>query len=115
MGRSRLKIDSPVKSMWAFALFDLPVVSNEDKRNYTRFRKHLLAEGFLKLQFSVYARYCDTRENTQTILRRVRSQLPPEGEVRFLFVTDKQFADMVVCNGRKPKKAEDKPQQMMLF
>ena len=115
MGRNRLKADSPVKSMWTFAMFDLPVQSKDDKRNYTHFRKELLAQGFLRLQFSVYARYCESRENTATIMRRIRGELPPLGEVRFMSVTDKQFADMVIYNGRKHGKPVDKPQQMMLF
>jgi len=115
MGRDHLIPESPVKSMWTLALFDLPVVSTEDRRNYSHFRKALLAEGFLRLQFSVYARYCDSREKTQTTLRRVRVELPPQGEVRFLAVTDKQFAEMTVYHGKKTKKAEDQPQQMMLF
>lgn len=115
MGRDRLKAESPVKSMWTFAMFDLPVLTKVDKRNYSHFRKELLAQGFLRLQFSVYASYCDTRENTTTIMRRIRGELPPQGEVRFMCVTDKQFADMTVYNGRKFGKPEDKPQQMMLF
>jgi len=101
--------------MWSFAIFDLPVLSKADKRCYSHFRKILLAEGFLMLQFSVYARYCESRENMKTLMRRIRSELPPHGEVRFLSVTDKQFADMTVYNGRKYGKPEDKPQQMMLF
>jgi len=101
--------------MWVFALFDLPVVKKDDRKHYSAFRKILLAEGFLMLQYSVYARYCDSRENTNTVLRRVRGELPPEGEVRFLSVTDKQFADMTVYNGRKAGKPEEEPKQMMLF
>lgn len=101
--------------MWTFAMFDLPVLTKTDKNNYTRFRKLLLAEGFLKMQFSVYARYCETRENMTVILRRIRKGLPPDGQVRFLSITDKQFSDMIVYNGHKSEKPEHKPQQMMLF
>lgn len=115
MGRDRLIPDSPVKSMWTFAMFDLPVLTKTDKRNYTHFRNMLLSQGFLRLQFSVYARFCENRENTATIMRRIRGELPPLGEVRFMAVTDKQFSDMVVYNGRKYGKPEDKPQQMLLF
>ena len=53
---------SEYQAMWLFAMFDLPVVSPEDRREYTRFRTALLNEGFTMLQFSVYARYIDSEE-----------------------------------------------------
>jgi CRISPR-associated protein Cas2 len=115
MGKSRLIDASPIKNMWMFAIFDLPVLTKTDRKHYTRFRQLLLAEGFLRLQFSVYARCCQTRENTATILRRVGHNLPPRGEVRFLAVTDKQFADMTIYNGRTHGTPEEKPKQMLLF
>src|SRR5690606_25570553 len=55
MSQRRLPL-SEYEGMWLFAMFDLPVVTKTDRRNYARFRKKLLEEGFMMLQFSVYAR-----------------------------------------------------------
>ena len=44
--------------MWLMVMFDLPVVTNAEKREYVRFRKYLQKEGFMQLQYSVYARFC---------------------------------------------------------
>ncbi len=43
--------------MWLMAMFDLPVETREQRREYTQFRKLLLAQGFVQLQLSVYARF----------------------------------------------------------
>ena len=39
--------------MWLMVMFDLPVVSTEEKRQYTRFRKYLLREGYQLLATDV--------------------------------------------------------------
>ena len=36
--------------------FDLPNIYAKDKRNYLRFRKYLLGEGFVMMQESVYSK-----------------------------------------------------------
>ncbi len=101
--------------MWLMVMFDLPVVTVEEKRQYTRFRKYLLREGFLQLQFSVYARFSASRENAQKYYRYIQSAVPPGGRVRLLMVTDKQFGDMVSLYGTKLEDVEKKPEQLLLF
>ena len=101
--------------MWLMVMFDLPVVTAEEKRQYTRFRKYLLREGFLQLQFSVYARFSASRENAQKYYRYIQSAVPPGGRVRLLMVTDKQFGDMVSLYGTKLEDVEKKPEQLLLF
>ena len=101
--------------MWLMVMFDLPVVTAEEKRQYSRFRKYLLREGFLQLQFSVYARFSASRENAQKYYRYIQSAVPPGGRVRLLMVTDKQFGDMVSLYGTKLEDVEKKPEQLLLF
>ena len=96
-------------------MFDLPVVSTEEKRQYTRFRKYLLREGFLQLQFSVYAKFCASRENAQKYFNHIKSAVPPGGKVRLLMITDKQFGDMVLLYGKTIQEVEKKPEQLLIF
>jgi len=114
MPRRRLNL-SAYQAMWLFALFDLPVDSTEARRDYARFRKSLLAQGFTMLQFSVYARYCPSQEASQVYRGRVQEALPPRGEVRLLSVTDRQFAKMEVFLGKTVRPAEKPPDQLLLF
>lgn len=101
--------------MWLMAMFDLPVEMKEDRRNYTRFRKALLKDGFMMLQFSVYARYTASEEAAEAHRKTVRSAVPPLGQVRIIAITDHQFGKMEVFYGRKPRKPEEAQNQMLLF
>jgi CRISPR-associated protein Cas2 len=106
---------SGYRGMWIFAMFDLPVYSKKARRRYTRFRKLLLKEGFSMLQYSVYARYCASEEVAHVHRVRIRSALPPEGYVRVLAVTDRQFGKMESYIGKSSESIEKPPLQLELF
>jgi CRISPR-associated protein Cas2 len=108
-GRRRNHAYSPYQAMWLFAFFDLPVDTADHRRAYARFRKALLAEGFTTLQFSVYARHCQSEERADAIKRRLRIRLPNIGHVRLLSVTDAQFGKMEVFEGIQPLDPEQPP------
>jgi CRISPR-associated protein Cas2 len=112
--RKRLNL-SAYRSMWLFAMFDLPVDSPKARRDYTRFRNSLLADGFNMLQLSVYARYCDSEEASLAHRRYLRKTLPLDGEVRLIAITDRQFEKMEVFFGKKRGSPEKPPKQLMLF
>lgn len=114
MGQARRNI-SGYKGMWLFAMFDLPVDTKENRYKYARFRNELLKEGFTMLQFSVYARYCESEAASDTYRRRLRLALPDGGEVRLMAVTDRQFGKMDVFYGKKRFDAESPPEEILLF
>lgn len=101
--------------MWLMVMFDLPVKTKEEKREYARFRKYLLGEGFLQLQYSVYAKFCASRENTEKYYRYIKEIIPPAGHVRLIKITDKQFGDMVSLYGKTAQEVEPQPEQLLLF
>ncbi len=101
--------------MWLFAMFDLPVKTKQDRRDYTRFRTALLRDGFSRLQYSVYARYCPSEEASEVHRRYLEGMPPPDGQVRLLAVTDRQFGKMDIFFGKTRKKTEEPPRQLMLF
>lgn len=106
---------SPYRAMWLMAMFDLPVTDAAARKAYTKFRKELLKDGFLLLQFSVYGRYCASEDAADVHVQRVRRALPGEGQVRLMKITDHQFGKMLVFEGKKPTEPEDGPQQLELF
>ncbi len=106
---------SGYRPMWLFAMFDLPVTTKAARKQYTRFRTALLREGFSMMQFSVYARFCPSEEASQTLRKHVESVLPPEGQVRLLAVTDRQFGKMEIFYGKNREAVEEPPPQLMLF
>ncbi len=101
--------------MWLFVMFDLPVDSQEQRREYTQFRSRLQRKGFTMLQYSVYAKHAPSEDAAEPLKAQVHAALPPNGQVRVLAVTDHQFSKMEVYCGRKRRRAEDPPMQISLF
>jgi CRISPR-associated protein Cas2 len=96
-------------------MFDLPTETKKDKKNYTKFRKKMLENGFSMFQFSIYIRHCSSRENMQVHIKRVKRMLPPKGTIGILHITDRQFGMMELFYGEEPTVLPETPQQMELF
>lgn len=101
--------------MWLLVMFDLPTDTKKARKEYTKFRKFLLEDGFHQMQYSVYSRHVLSRENAEVHINRVQSWLPPDGEVRILSCTEKQFERMYVFFGKIRKSAEKPSQQLTFF
>jgi CRISPR-associated protein Cas2 len=106
---------SEYRAVWLLAMFDLPVDSKESRMEYSNFRKALLKEGFSMLQYSVYARYCESEEASLVNRKRIRVALAPHGQVRILSVTDRQYGKMEIYIEKSKKKPESQPSQLILF
>jgi CRISPR-associated protein Cas2 len=103
------------RCMWVLAMFDLPTDTKKARREYTLFRKALLRDGFTQMQYSVYARHCPSKENAEVHVARIERHLPPDGEVRVVTITDKQFERMQIFWGKLRKSPEPAPCQLTLF
>lgn len=101
--------------MWLFVFFDLPVGTKGERRAATRFRNFLKDDGYMMLQWSVYARVCRGEEAVDKHVQRVKKNLPSKGSVRALQVTDKQYARMRLMLGEAKKNEKVAPQQMVLL
>ena len=62
--------------MRVICMFDLPVETEEEKRAYRIFRKNLMREGFIMIQYSVYVRTCPSREYVKRLEKRVQKIVP---------------------------------------
>lgn len=101
--------------MWLFALFDLPVQTKSQKRVAARFRIDLQQLGFSMIQWSVYARHFRTEDAAGPVRQAIVSSLPPEGHVRLLAVTDRQYGKMEVFLGTALHRPEKEPSLFELF
>ncbi|MEN2467349.1 CRISPR-associated endonuclease Cas2 [Ornithinibacillus sp. JPR2-1] len=86
--------------------FDLPTKTKKHKRDYLRFRNFLLNEGFDMMQLSVYCRLVNGHESMERQLEKVKRNLPPEGSIRVLPVTEKQYERMRLLLGEKTANEE---------
>lgn len=89
------------KIMRLLCMFDLPVETDAEKRAYRIFRKNLMKEGFVMMQYSVYVRVCPSREYANRLENRIKKFVPLEGNVRLLCVTEKQYDDMKLLVGSR--------------
>jgi CRISPR-associated protein Cas2 len=102
--------------MRMLVLFDLPTVTKAERRAYTLFRRYLLNDGFDMIQFSIYGRILNGRDAEEKHMQRVVANLPPEGSVRVLTVTEKQYASMKLLVGLPLfQEKAIKANQMLLF
>lgn len=101
--------------MWVMVFFDLPTDTKKDRRNAAAFRKKLIKDGFSMFQFSIYLRHCPSRENAAVHIKRVKTNLPPDGHVGILIVTDKQFGMMELFYAKKEKDLPQVSQQLSMF
>ena len=104
-----------VRILWLFVFFDLPVGRKGERREATRFRNFLKDDGYMMLQWSVYARVCRGEEAADKHVQRVTKNLPKKGSVRVLQVTDKQYGRMRLLLGESTKNEKVAPQQMVLL
>ena len=82
-------------------MFDLPVITIEDKKNYSKFRNNLIDDGFIMIQYSIYVRICKNQDDLFKHINRVKSFAPPKGNIRLLQITEKQYEQMIMLRGTK--------------
>lgn len=108
-------MESPYRIMWVVVMFDLPVTEKEKLKEYQKFRKFLMQDGFMMIQYSVYARFCSSPENAEAHMSRISKNVPPEGEVRVFQMTSKQYERMKIYEGKMRKKPEKQKAQLEFF
>lgn len=102
--------------MRLLVFFDLPVVTKAERRAYTIFRRFLLNDGYDMIQFSVYGRILNGKDAEQKHLQRLIINLPADGSIRALTVTEKQYASMKLLVGLPLfQEKAIKANQMLLF
>ena len=106
---------SSYKLMWMIVLFDLPVVSPEERKKASLFRKTLLDQGFHMSQYSVYYRLLPGKEALDGYIKGIQAQLPPKGKVDILTITDKQYESIISFSGKTKEKNKRNPTQLLLF
>ena len=113
----KIEKKSPFRMWWILAMFDLPVVTNQERKVATQFRNDLLDNGYLMIQYSIYARPCVTYEQLEMHIARIKKLIPTAGNVRIMFMTDEQWKKSFTVIGenyRSDNRAKDPaiPQQV---
>lgn len=100
--------------MWMLIFFDLPVIEKEERKAAADFRNFLLDNGFSMVQYSIYTRLFSGKDACEKYYSLIRDNLPKEGKVDILLITDKQYGNIVSYNsGQKRRKKQE--EQFLLF
>lgn len=96
-------------------MFDMPTITIEDKKNYTKFRDNLIDDGFIMIQYSVYVRICKNQDDIIKHTNRVKLFAPPKGNIRLLQITEKQYEQMLMLRGKKNDDEKESNNSMIII
>ncbi len=91
------------KFMRILVFFDLPVKTKPQRRKATQFRNFLIKDGYYMVQFSVYARVCNGNDMVELHKKRLKANVPDDGSIRVLVITEKQYENVEILLGRKSR------------
>lgn len=80
--------------MRVVVFFDLPVLTEANRREYRMFRKYLIKSGFMMVQESVYCKLAQNSSVADAIVENLRKNKTGDGLVQVLRVTEKQYNKM---------------------
>lgn len=92
---------SEYRSMRLLLLFDLPMVEDYEKKEYTNFRKELIKQGYFMIQFSVYMKCVNTQIKLESEIKKIYKYVPTNGNIRLIAITEKQYSNMEILLGKK--------------
>ena len=95
--------------------FDLPVVTIENKREYTRFRKYLIKSGFIMMQESVYCKMVLNQTAVTNMVNNIRKNKPEKGLVQILTITEKQFSKIEFVTGEYESDVLQSDERLVIF
>lgn len=101
--------------MRTMVFFDLPVIYAKDKRNYLKFRKFLLNEGFIMMQESVYSKIVLNSQQSYLLIDRIRKSAPQKGLVQVLTITERQYAKIEYIVGMHDSKIIDNEDRLVVL
>ena len=95
--------------------FDLPTITGENKRNYRAFHKFLTKNGFVMVQESVYSKLALNTTVSSAIIDNIRRNVPPEGLVQMMVVTEKQYNRMEYLVGEASNRLLDSDERLVIL
>lgn len=101
--------------MRTIIFFDLPNIYARDKRNYLKFRKFLINEGFIMMQESVYSKFILNSVQSKLLIERIRKNAPPKGFIQTLTITEKQYSQIENIIGNINTKVINTDERMIVL
>ena len=101
--------------MRVIVFFDLPVLTDKNRKDYRDFRKFLVKSGFLMMQESVYCKLVQNSTAADAILENIKKNKPGAGLVQLLKVTEKQYSKMEFIVGSNTTNVLDSDERLVIL
>ena len=101
--------------MRMIVFFDLPTESEAERREYRRFRRLLVKNGFIMMQESVYCRMVLNASVRDSVAESIKRGKPSDGIIQLLTVTEKQFASMTYITGKYVTDVVDSDKKVVIL
>lgn len=95
--------------------FDLPTLTDQNRREYRHFRKYLVKNGFIMLQESVYGKLAQNSTVAEAIVENLYKNRPGDGLVQVLRVTENQYSKMDFIVGERNNGILDTDQRLVVL
>lgn len=92
-------MESSYRYMRIIVMYDLPNNNSTENKEYLKFNKLLIKNGFIRMQFSVYSKCVNSYSKVKPEIQKLKSFIPTQGNIRIISVTEKQYEDMVFLCG----------------
>lgn len=101
--------------MRVLVMFDLPVLTAAERKEYAKFRKYLLKSGFLMMQESVYCKLAQNQSAADYIMDNIKKNKPPKGLVQAIKITEKQFSKIEYIVGEHSSEVLDSDERIVIL
>lgn len=96
-------------------MFDLPMETVAERKDYATFRKYLVKNGFLMLQKSIYCKIAQNSTAADNLIANVKKNKPKEGVVQVLTITEKQYSKMEFIVGERKSEVIDSDERLLIL
>ena len=76
-----------------------PTNKRGTKSAYTKFRRALLADGFILMAPEIFMRITTNRKSAKVHVNRISEVVPDTGVIRVLLLTEKQYKNIIYLVG----------------
>ena len=101
--------------MRVIVFFDLPVLADNEKRDYRQFRKMLIKNGFIMQQKSVYSKLALNNTVAEAIKDTIRRNKPKSGLIEMLVITELQYNKIEYILGENEDYVEDSTNRLIVL
>ena len=101
--------------MRVIVFFDLPSVTVAERKEYLRFRKFLLSDGYIMMQESVYCKLALNMTAVYAMKDRINANKQKDGIVQVMTITEKQYAAIDYVCGSSQKTIIDSDRRLIIL